>query len=162
MAAALWSAGGEQDLVLSVLSEGLAGERRFQRYDALRTIARTGTGAAGLLPALRGLRQSPEKSGGWVAGTLTVALWQVGRDPDESVPALLHAWSEHWDNRPGAAEAWARTVSAAAPAVPLLRQELASVRRHDNTRGRGRNRYRCADDERLLRHGRAVIAAVGS
>ncbi|MFB7847701.1 hypothetical protein ACFC34_11740 [Streptomyces sp. NPDC056053] len=112
MAAALWSAGGEQDLVLSVLSEGLAGERRFQRYDALRTIARTGTGAAGLLPALR---QSPEKSGGWVAGTLAVALWQVGRDPDESVPALLHAWSEHRDNRPGAAEAWARTVSAAAP-----------------------------------------------
>ncbi|MFF3532414.1 hypothetical protein ACFYXP_00510 [Streptomyces sp. NPDC002466] len=115
MAAALWSAGGEQDLVLSVLSEGLAGERRLQRYDALRTIARTGTGAAGLLPALRGLRQSPEKSGGWVVGTLAVALWQAGRDPDESVPALLHAWSEHWDNRPGTAEAWARTVSAAAP-----------------------------------------------
>ncbi|MFF8612269.1 hypothetical protein [Streptomyces sp. NPDC015350] len=162
VAAALWSAGGEQDLVLSVLSEGLAGERRLQRYDALRTISRMGTGAAGLLPALRGLWPSPEKSGGWVAGTLAVALWQVGREPDESVPALLHAWSEHWGNRLGAAEAWARTVSAAAPAVPLLRQELASARRHDNTGGRGRNRYRCADDERLLRHGRAVIAVVGS
>ncbi|MFF8713140.1 hypothetical protein ACF07T_17170 [Streptomyces sp. NPDC015184] len=162
MAAALWSAGGEQDLVPSVLSEGLAGERWFQRYDALRTIARMGTGAAGLLPALRGLRQSPEKSGGWVVGTLAVALWQVGRDPDESVPALPHAWPEHRDNRPGAAEAWAQMGSAAAPAVPLLRQELAFARRHDNTGDRGRNRYRCADDERLLRHGRAVIAAVGS
>ncbi|MFJ2895346.1 HEAT repeat domain-containing protein [Streptomyces sp. NPDC087218] len=162
VAAALWAAGGEQDLVLSVLAEGLAGERWFQRYDALRTIARMGPGAAGLLPALRGLRRSPEKSGGWVAGALAVALWQVGRDPDESVPALLHAWSEHRDNRPEAAEAWARMGSAAAPAVPLLRRELASARRHDNTGGRGRNRYRCAEDERLLRHGRAVIAAVGS
>ncbi|MET9917577.1 hypothetical protein ABZZ04_10895 [Streptomyces sp. NPDC006435] len=47
-------------------------------------------------------------------------------------------------------------------AAPPLRRDLASARRRDNTGGRGRNRYRCTDDERLLRHGRAVIAAVGS
>ncbi|MFD8826159.1 hypothetical protein ACFV1C_27870 [Streptomyces sp. NPDC059605] len=48
------------------------------------------------------------------------------------------------------------------PAVLLLRRDLASARRRDTTGGRGRNRYRCTDDERLPRHGRAMIAAVGS
>ncbi|SFX60509.1 PBS lyase [Streptomyces atratus] len=161
VAAALWSAGGEKDVVLSVLSKGLAAERWFQRYDALRTIARMGAEAAELLPDLRRLRELPGDNGGWVAGTLAVALWQVGRDPEESMPALLHAWSEHRDNRPDVAEVWAQMGPSAAPAVPTLRQELAAARRYDNTGGRGRIRYRCANDEQLLRHGRAVLVECG-
>ncbi|MGW2177459.1 hypothetical protein ACWCXX_05040 [Streptomyces sp. NPDC001732] len=120
--------------MLSVLSEGLAAECWFQRYDALRTIARMGTGAAGLLPGLRGLRQSPEENGGRVAGTPAVAPWRAGRDPEESLPALLHAWSEHRDNRPGAAGAWAPMGPVAAAAVPLLRQELAAALRPGRAR----------------------------
>ncbi|MGW1409684.1 PBS lyase [Streptomyces sp. NPDC002403] len=161
VAGALWSAGGETDVVLSALSRGLVAEHWFERYDALRTIARMGAEAAELLPGLRRLRESPEDNGGWVAGTLAVALWQVGRDPEESMPALLHAWSEHRDNRPDVAEAWAQMGPSATPAVPLLRQELAAARRYDNTGGRGRIRYRCANDEQLLRHGRAVLAECG-
>ncbi|MFD7493612.1 HEAT repeat domain-containing protein [Streptomyces sp. NPDC059832] len=160
-AAALWSVGGEKDVALSALSESLKAEPWFHRHDAMRVIARMGTEAAELLPDLRRLQESPEGNGGWVAGTLAVALWQAGRDPEESMPALLHAWSEHRDNRPDVAEVWARMGPAAAPTVPLLRQELAAARRYDNTGGTARSRYRCANDEQLLRHGRAVIEQCG-
>ncbi|MGW7709735.1 HEAT repeat domain-containing protein [Streptomyces sp. NPDC054771] len=160
-AAVLWAVGGELDTVLPVLSESLMAERWYQRHDALQAVARMGTEAAGLLPGLRRLVENPEENGGWVAGALAVALWQAGRDAEESMPVLLRAWSAHHDNRSDVAGIWAQMGSAAAPAVPLLRQELAAVRRHNNTGGTGRMRYRCADDERLLRHGRAVLQVCG-
>ncbi|MEU3744327.1 MULTISPECIES: HEAT repeat domain-containing protein [Streptomyces] len=156
-AAALWSAGGGTEDVLPVLSLGLTADHWSGRVDALRLIARVGTEAAGLLPELRRLVASPEENGGWVAGALATALWEAGRDEDESLPVLLHAWSAHVDNRPDVAGVWARMGSAARSAVPVVREELAAVRRHNNTGGTGRIRYRCADDELLLRHGRALL-----
>lgn len=160
-AAALWAVGGGAEAVLPALSSGLAAEHWPQRYDALRLIARMGTGAATLLPVLRRLVASPEENGGWVEGALAVALWQAGRDTEESLPVLLRAWSAHPDNRPDVAGVWARMGPAAGSAVPLVREELAAARRHNNTGGTGRVRYRCADDERLLRHGRALLEACG-
>ncbi|MEU3693638.1 PBS lyase [Streptomyces narbonensis] len=156
-AAALWSAGRETEAVLPVLSLGLTADHWSGRVDALRLIARMGTEAAGLLPELRRLVASPEENGGWVAGALATALWEAGRDEDESLPVLLRAWSAHVDNRPDVAGVWARMGTAARSAVPVVREELATVRRHNNTGGTGRIRYRCADDELLLRHGRALL-----
>ncbi|MEU7069960.1 PBS lyase [Streptomyces narbonensis] len=158
-AAALWSAGDGTEAVLPVLSLGLAADHWSGRVDALRLITRMGTGAAGLLPELRRLVASPEENGGWVAGALATALWEAGRDEDECLPVLLRAWSAHVDNRPDVADVWARMGSAARSAVPVVREELAAVRRHNNTGGTGRIRYRCADDELLLRRGRALLEA---
>ncbi|GGV98566.1 HEAT repeat domain-containing protein [Streptomyces narbonensis] len=158
-AAALWSAGDGTEAVLPVLASGLGADHWSGRVDALRLITRMGTEAAGLLPELRRLVASPEENGGWVAGALATALWEAGRDEDESLPELLRAWSAHVDNRPDVADVWARMGSAARSAVPVVREELAAVRRHNNTGGTGRMRYRCADDELLLRHGRALLEA---
>lgn len=163
-AAALWSVGGEADgavLVLPLLTAALGAEHWSQRHDALRVIAGMGTAAASLLPEMRILAGSPEENGGWVAGALAVAGWEAGRDAEEALPLLLHAWSAHPDNRPAVAGVWARMGPAAAPVVPLLREELAAARRHNNSGGRGRMRYRCADDEQLLRHARTVLGACG-
>ncbi|MFH8369848.1 hypothetical protein [Streptomyces sp. NPDC018031] len=159
VAEAVWSAGGEPETVLPVLAEGLSADHWSPRHDALRVIGRMGPAAAPLLPELRRLAASPEAVGGWVAGAFAVAVWQAGRDAEAAMPLLLHAWSAHRDNRPDVAGVWERMGSAASAAVPLLRRELASARRHNNTGGTGRMRYRCADDELLLRHGRAVLAA---
>ncbi|MFF8835524.1 PBS lyase [Streptomyces sp. NPDC015130] len=156
-AAALLAAGEEPESLLPALAAGLAADHWSGRVDALRLIARMGTGAAGLLPELRRLVASPEENGGWVAGFLATALWEAGRDAEESLPVLLHAWSEHVDNRPEVAGVWARMGAAARSAVPVVRDELAAVRRHDNTGGTGRMRYRCAADELLLAHGRALL-----
>lgn len=158
-AAALWSAGGETEAVLPVLSLGLTADHWSGRIDALRVIARMGPEAAGLLPELRGLVASPEENGGWVAGALATALWEAGRDEEESLPVLLRAWSAHVDNRPDVAGVWAQMGTAARSAVPVVRKELLAARRHDNTGGTGRIRYRCADDELLLGHGRALLEA---
>ncbi|MBM7439379.1 hypothetical protein [Streptomyces sp. HB132] len=158
-AAALWSVGGEEEAVLLALRTALAAEDWSPLCDALRVVTGMGAGAAVLLPELRALAASPERNTGWVAGDLAAALWEAGRDVEESLPVLLHAWSAHIDNRPGVAGVWAGMGSAAAPAVPVLREEIAATRRHNNTGGEGRMRYRCADDELLLQHARAVLEA---
>ncbi|GGX21346.1 HEAT repeat domain-containing protein [Streptomyces noursei] len=160
-AEALWSAGGEIEAVLPVLAEGLSAEHWWERHSALAVIGRIGPAAAPLLPSLRRLAASPEENGGWGAGVLAVAMWQAGADPEESMPVLLHAWSAHRDNRPDVAGAWARMGPAATAVVPLLREGFAAVRRHNNSGGTGRIRYRCADDERLLRHARAALMSCG-
>lgn len=162
VAAALWAVGGGTEPVLPVLSEELGAEHWARRHTALRLVGRMGPEAAPLLPALRTLVAAPEENGGWIAGALAVALWEAGRDAAEAMPVLRWAWSEHHGNRPEVAGAWARAGSAAAGAVPVLRQELAAARRHNNTGGEGRMRYRCADDELLLSRARTVLAACGS
>ncbi|MFD6275156.1 hypothetical protein ACFWFI_06230 [Streptomyces sp. NPDC060209] len=160
-AAALWSVGGEEETALPALRTALAAEDWSPLCDALRVVAGMGAGASVLLPELRALAASPEKNVGWVAGDLAVALWEAGHGVEESLPVLLHAWSAHSDNRPDVVRVWAGMGSAAAPAVPVLRQELIAARRHNNTGGTGRMRYRCADDELLLQHARAVLMACG-
>ncbi|MDV5143516.1 PBS lyase [Streptomyces sp. SBC-4] len=158
-ATALWSAGAGTEAVLPAVSSGLAADRWPERVDALRLIARMGTEAEGLLPEVRRLVASPEENGGWVAGALATALWEAGRDAEESLPVLLGAWSAHIDNRPDVAGVWARMGPSARSAVPVVREELAAVRRHNNTGGTGRIRYRVADDELLLGHARALLTA---
>ncbi|WP_345282986.1 hypothetical protein [Streptomyces gulbargensis] len=164
-AAALWSAGGpdESAAVLRAVSGVLTGEQRgTRRYQALELTGRMGPEAAALLPELRRLVGAPEECGGWSAGSLAVALWRAGGDVAESLPVLAWAWGEHYDNRPAVAGAWAEMGAAAAPAVPLLRREIAAVRRHNNTGGTGRMRYHCADDELLLARARTVLEACGA
>ncbi|MGW6536277.1 hypothetical protein ACWGBV_27990 [Streptomyces sp. NPDC055051] len=163
-AAALWAAGGSgvTGRVLELLAAGLRSERWQDRHEALRAVARVGPAAAPLLPALRGLASRPEERDGYLAGAVARALWHVGGDPEETLPASLHGWERLRSNRPEMAEVWAGMGGDAAPALPLLRAELASSRRHDNEGGsRGRVRYRVEEDERLLGHARAVRAACG-
>ncbi|MFI8420636.1 hypothetical protein [Streptomyces sp. NPDC085479] len=163
-AAALWAAGGPgvTGRVLEPLAAGLGAERWQDRHEALRAVALVGPAAAPLLPALRGLAARPEELGAWSAGALARALWRVGGTPEETLSATFRAWDQLRDNRPDMAEIWAGMGSAAAPAVPLLRAELASSRRHDNDgAARGRMRYRIAEDERLLGYARTVLAACG-
>lgn len=145
--------------VSGVLTDEQPGTRRYQ---ALELVGRMGTEAAALLPELRRLVAAPEECGGWSAGGLAVALWRAGGDVAESLPVLSWAWEEHDDNRPGVAGARAEMGPAAASAVPVLRREVAAVRRHNDTGGTGRMRYHCADDELLLARARTVLEACGA
>jgi hypothetical protein len=52
--------------------------------------------------------------------------------------------------------------SAAAPALPLIREELASVRRHNNDNSTGNMRYDVASDKALLRDCRTIVATLGA
>ncbi|MFD4370333.1 hypothetical protein [Streptomyces sp. NPDC058486] len=165
MAEALRAAGGpgQTGRLLELLGAGLAAERWSDRHETLHALARVGPAAAPLLPALRGLAARPEEHGGWLAGSLAHALWRVGGDPEETLPTTLRGWEQHRANRPDMAEIWAGMGAAAGPALPLLRVELASPRRHENEGAqRGRMRYRIEEDERLLRHARAVLTAHGA
>lgn len=169
LAAALWAAGGdaEAERALTMLAAGLdagnSGSAGAERYEALRALARAGTAAAPLLPALRGLAARPEEVDAWHAGALAEALWRVGGDTGETLAASRHAWERSRAARPDMTEIWAGLGPAAAPVLPLLRAEAAAPRRHDNEGGRrGRTRFRVARDERLLRHARTVLAACGT
>ncbi|MGW0770157.1 hypothetical protein [Streptomyces sp. NPDC002676] len=53
------------------------------------------------------------------------------------------------------------TGPTAAPALPLIRTELASSRRHNNDDSRGNMRYDVADDVALLTDCRRVPAEFG-
>ncbi|NML51878.1 PBS lyase [Streptomyces sp. R302] len=169
LAAALWAAGGDAEArrALAALEAGLgagsSGGAGAERHDALRALACAGTAAAPLLPALRGLAARPDEVDAWHAGALAEALWRVGGDPGETLAASLHAWERSRSSRPDMTEIWAALGPAAAPVLPLLRAESAAPRRHDNEGGRrGRMRFRVAEDERLLRHARTVLAACGA
>ncbi|MFK0018947.1 hypothetical protein [Streptomyces sp. NPDC090798] len=98
-------------------------------------------------------------AGGSAART-AVALWRVTGDADEVLPVLIEAWTSAPAGRPETAACLVEMGPAAAPALPLIRRELASPRRHRNDDSTGNVRYDVASDEALLRDCRRLVAAL--
>ncbi|MBZ3905148.1 MULTISPECIES: HEAT repeat domain-containing protein [Streptomyces] len=120
-AAALWSVTGDAKAVLPALRSGLGCDGRYESRLALRLIGSLGPAATPLADELRARDRGVEEA---------VALWKVTGDPAEALPAFLHHWTTTPMARPRIAVCLTEMGPAAAPALPLIRAELASPRRH--------------------------------
>lgn len=156
-AQALWAVTGDTGAVLPVLRVGLEAAEAYHLSTVIRAVGTLGAAAAPLAPRLRELiaaRRLPDEA--------VRALWQVTGDAEEVLPTLLDYWRTAPRSRPEIAECLAGMGGAAAPALSLVREELASVRRHNNDGTSGNVRYDVARDEALLRDCRQIAAACGA
>ncbi|MCX4671588.1 HEAT repeat domain-containing protein [Streptomyces sp. NBC_01381] len=154
-ASALWAVTGEAAAVVPALSAVLAGDRWYEREIALRVARAMGSDAATLVPCLRGLLTAQEQQ-----GLVAAALWRIRADAQEVLPVLLEAWTATPTTRPSTAACLLEMGPAALPALPLVRRELASTRRHNNYGAEGNMRYDVVADEQLLQDCRRVAAAL--
>lgn len=147
-AEALWAVGGDADAVLPVLIEGLQAERTHERRSAVNALGRLGTRAAVTAPRLRALLGHEEL---WLRVDAAIALWDVSGRADESVPVLLAAWEKNRHARVRVAECLAQkgVAGAGSDVARVLRDELASVRRHNAMDG-GFGSHDTYEDEKLL------------
>ncbi|MET8583225.1 HEAT repeat domain-containing protein [Streptomyces collinus] len=156
VAEALWSLTGDADAVLPVVDDALSAPTWWQWSAAIRLTGALGPAGAPLAPRLRGLiaaDHSPARS--------AVALWRITEDPEDVLPVLLDQWPATPTERPTMAACLTAMGPAAAPALPLVRAELASPRRHNNNGSRGNMRYDVAADVALLADCRRIVAGAG-
>ncbi|MDX3516984.1 HEAT repeat domain-containing protein [Streptomyces scabiei] len=149
---ALWATTGDIATALPALRSGLESGDRAVRDLALRLLGSLGPAAAPLSDVLR-----------TVDGTAraAIALWQVTADTDAALPRLLDHWTADPGFRPSLAACLAEMGAAAAPALPLLRAELASPRRHHHDGSAGPRQDITADED-LLRDCRRMVSALES
>jgi hypothetical protein len=159
-AAALWAVTGDAEAVLPALRAGLRSERRYERRAALQVIGSLGPAAVSLATSLRGTDpQGVDEA---------VALWRITGDAEEALPVLSHHWTAQPVHRPGIAACLVEVGPAAAPALPLVRAELSSPRRHrtdithETAHAAVNVRGDVASDEELLRDCRRIVAACGT
>ncbi|MEH0935303.1 hypothetical protein [Micromonospora psammae] len=157
-ASALWQVTGDAELVLPVLARSLEGTT-FEARDAARGLAELGPAAAGTAPRLRELCAAADSTG-WLPLAAAVALWRVTGDAAATLPTLLSAWRANSYTAREVVRHLAEFGPLAADAVPLLRAELARVRRH-NVREATWTTDQVAADEELLRYCRAALDAIG-
>ncbi|MFD0201882.1 MULTISPECIES: HEAT repeat domain-containing protein [Saccharothrix] len=150
-AAALWRVEGDADRVLPTLLGHL------DRVTAVEVIADLGPAAAGYLPALRALLDRPDPAG-WRELHVARALWRAAGDAEAALPLLTAAWHRNPHVRVAVVRCLAEMGPAAAPAAPMLREELARRRRHTST-GSGWSSDQVVADEELQRLCRDVLAA---
>jgi hypothetical protein len=97
----------------------------------------------------------------WAWLTAAIALWYTTGDGAKAVPAMTRAWMTAHHTRRRIARCAADMGPAAAALEPLLRAELAAVRRHN--RPAGSSAYGTADitdDEALRREVRAALERI--
>ncbi|MFF3913887.1 HEAT repeat domain-containing protein [Streptomyces sp. NPDC001852] len=154
---ALWALTGDTEAVLPVVRENLRSDRWLSRQRALELAGELGRSGAALAPDLRALIAA-----GHTVVPAAVALWRVTGEAQDALPVLLEQWRTTPTRRPDIAACLAGMGPAAAPALPLIRAELSSPRRHSNDRPRrGNIRYDVASDEALLADCRRILAACG-
>lgn len=153
---ALWSVTGAPKDVLPALRDTLRSDRWFARSRAVRIAGRMGPEAAPLVPRLRELLADSANR----TTETAIALWHIRADVSEVLPVLIDQWTVAPGCRPETVACLLEMGPAAAPALPLLRRELASVRRHNNSGAEGNMRYDVASDEDLLRDCRRAVAAL--
>ncbi|MER6127611.1 HEAT repeat domain-containing protein [Streptomyces sp. NPDC001795] len=151
-AEALWAVAPDAGTVLPALQEGLRAERQFPRSVALRLTRALGPAASPVTPRLHELMACEYES-----ADAATALWKVTGSVDDTLPVLLDAWTRTPRRRPDIAACLREMGLAAAPALPLIRAELASPRRHTNDGTTGNVRYEVASDVALLEDCRSVL-----
>ncbi|MER5917207.1 HEAT repeat domain-containing protein [Streptomyces sp. NPDC001982] len=144
--AALWAVGGDLAEVMPLLL-GLLDDRITDAADLLGEI---GPPASAALPRLRNLLTHDYE---WVRVPCAAALWEIGGEAE--APAVLDALLQAMAKNPATANhvvaCLDRMGPLAAPALPLLREQLALPRRG--------GRFQSVDhDEELQRIGRTLIA----
>ncbi|MFH9609991.1 HEAT repeat domain-containing protein [Streptomyces sp. NPDC017448] len=158
-AEALWAIAGEAEAVLPVLIEGLQSDQVHDRRAAAVALGTLGPRAAVVAPRLRALLAHEEL---WLRVDAAVALWQVTGRAGEAVEALLAAWERSRHVRVRVAECLVGMgpVPEGAAAAPVLRSELASVRRHNAMDG-GYGSHDIHEDEKLLALCRRALRGAG-
>ncbi|MFE7273487.1 HEAT repeat domain-containing protein [Streptomyces sp. NPDC057623] len=160
-AGALSAVGGGGAPLLPLVRQGLESDQWLVLSPALRALTALGPAAAPLAARLRELltaRDAPMD--------VIVALWKSTRDVDEVLPMLLDKWTAFPGTRPAVIACLIEMGPAAAPALPLIRAELSSPRRHGNDRrdngsSRVNTRHDVAADERLLKDCRRLLTFPG-
>ncbi|MFI1363861.1 HEAT repeat domain-containing protein [Streptomyces griseochromogenes] len=156
VARALCALTGEAEPVLPLVGECLRARTWSPWYAAINLTEALGRSGAALAPRLRELIAA-----GRTPARAAVGLWRVTGETDEALPVLLAEWPAAPAQRPAIAACLAGMGPAAAPALPLIRTELASSRRHNNDDSRGNMRYDVAADVALQTDCRRVLAGFG-
>ncbi|MFI5684156.1 HEAT repeat domain-containing protein [Streptomyces sp. NPDC051636] len=156
VAEALWAVAGDAEAALTVAGDALMSGQRIRRSAALRLAGALGPAGTPLAPRLRELIAA-----GAEPARAAIALWRVTGEVGEALPVLLAQWTAAPRTRPEIAACLAELGPAAAPALPLVRAELASPRRHNNTGSPGNMRYHVSPDVALLRDCRRVLDRLG-
>ncbi|WP_333741320.1 HEAT repeat domain-containing protein, partial [Streptomyces sp. IBSBF 2806] len=146
---ALWTAGEALAEVMPLLLNLLDDPITFRIIDAADLLGEIGPPASVALPRLRGLLAHDYE---WVRVHCAAALWEIGGEPE--APAVLDALLQAMAKNPATANhvvaCLDRMGPLAAPALPLLREQLALPRRG--------GRFQSIDhDEELQRIGRTLI-----
>ncbi|MEU6258612.1 HEAT repeat domain-containing protein [Streptomyces sp. NPDC047043] len=148
--AALWAVRGEPAEVMPLLLALLDDRITFRISDAADLLGEIGPPASAALPRLRNLLTHDYE---WVRVRCAAALWEIGGEAEAPVvlDTLLQAWAENPSTANHVVDCLDRMGSLAAPALPLLRKQLALPRRG--------GRFASIDhDEELQRVGRTLIA----
>ncbi|QHA01987.1 HEAT repeat domain-containing protein [Streptomyces broussonetiae] len=148
--AALWALGGDLAEVMPLLLDLLDDRIIFRIRDAADLLGEIGPPASDALPRLRHLLTHDYE---WVRVHCAAALWEIGGEAE--APAVLDTLLQAMAQNPATANhvvaCLDRIGPLAAPALPLLREQLAL-----NRRG---GRFGSVDhDEELQRLGRTLIA----
>ncbi|MFJ9909093.1 HEAT repeat domain-containing protein [Streptomyces sp. NPDC101152] len=148
--AALWALGGDPAEVMPLLLNLLDDPITFRISEAADVLAEIGPPASAALPRLRGhLGHGYE----WVRVPCAAALWEIGGAAE--APAVLDVLLQAVAHNPATANTVVacldRMGALAAPAVPLLREQLAQP-------GRGDGFQTLERDEELQRITRTLMA----
>ncbi|WP_406430103.1 HEAT repeat domain-containing protein [Streptomyces sp. NBC_00631] len=151
---ALWAVGGDLAEVMPLLLGLLDDRITFRIDDAADLLGEIGPPASAALPRLRNLLTHDYE---WVRVHCAVALWEIGGEAE--APSVLNALLQSMAKNPATANhvvgCLDRMGPLAAPALPLLREQLALPRRG--------GRFQSIDhDEALQRVGRTVIARLAT
>ncbi|WP_042365903.1 hypothetical protein [Streptacidiphilus neutrinimicus] len=147
--AALWAIGGDHEEVMPLLLGLLDDNITFRISDAAGILGQIGAPAAAALPRLRSLLTHGYE---WVRVPCAAALWDIGGEPEAPavLDTLLQAWTKNPATANNAVACLDRMGTSAAPALPLLRSQLALP-------GRGGRFSSIGNDEDLQRIGQEVI-----
>ncbi|MFI1075981.1 HEAT repeat domain-containing protein [Streptomyces puniciscabiei] len=148
--AALWVVGGDLAEVMPLLLSLLDDRITFRISDAADVLGEIGPPASAALPRLRGLLTHDYE---WVRVHCAAALWENGGQAE--APAVLDALLQATAQNPASAKhvvaCLDRMGPLAAPALPLLREQLGMPRCG--------GRFKSIDhDEELQRVSRTLIA----
>ncbi|MFI1035946.1 HEAT repeat domain-containing protein [Streptomyces sp. NPDC020951] len=148
--AALWAVDGDRAEVLPLLLHLLDDRITFCIIDAADLLGEIGPPASIALPRLRNLLTHDYE---WVRVHCAAALWEIGGEAEAPpvLNALLQAMAKNSATANHVVACLDRMGPLAAPALPLLREQLAQPRRG--------GRFQSVDhDEALQRIGRTLIA----
>ncbi|MFF4316878.1 HEAT repeat domain-containing protein [Streptomyces sp. NPDC001507] len=147
--AALWAVDGDLAEVMPLLLDLLDDRITFRISDAADLLGEIGPPASAALPLLRDLLTHDYE---WVRVHCAAALWEIGGQAE--APAVLNALLQAMAKNPATANhvvaCLERMGPLAAPALPLLREQLALPRR-------GGRFQSIEHDEELQRIGHTLI-----
>ncbi|WCD84416.1 hypothetical protein KPP03845_100739 [Streptomyces xanthophaeus] len=148
--ALLWVVTGDRDEIVPLVDDVL---ESALSWNAAELLGRIGPPAARALPRLREMLEDEYE---WTRVRAATGLWDIGGEVEGPavVRALVEAWESNGATANAAVECLARMGAAAAPALPLIRAELALARR-------GGRYSDISHDEALQRACRALVTQLG-